>query len=412
MTSVTPSPRPKLHPELAVANPLHAAFCLTTQQAPSSTTTASPLPEIRPTTLDDATRISIASMALKRRDAALAGVAAFIAWGYATSWLPALRWVGYAFVAGAILTLLGLISILLLTSRKPTRRHPRAGGAFFTGATAWNEEVAALRLRQTYDRPTLFVESKKVSEAVSQTLDLIIRDFVKSWYGNISSNPTFPNEVDKAIRVALLSLQDCLRDKDLAELVTSKIVPILTAHFRDFYDAEKAVRGRKLNRSVTESEELDLAIASKYKDGKLHAAASLSFPDTKMVQQDYLRNLVSKILPRVLPENLLNSRAVSSLIREIVGCAVLFPILQMLSDPDTWNQLMENYGRSMLQDRSTVRKLRAALDQHASPNPKGGKQAVTPRIAPGDSERKFEKFIRGIRKVNNLSDARRFRRGG
>ena len=406
---MTTSPRPKLHPELAVANPLHATFWLTTHQAPSSTTIASPLPKIRPTTLDDATGISIASMALKRRDAALAGVAAFIAWGYATSWLPALRWVGYAFVAGALLTLLGLISILLLTSRKPTRRHPRPGGAFFTGATAWSDEVAALRLRQTYDRPPLFVESKKVSEAVSQTLDLIIRDFVKSWYGNISSNPTFPNEVDKAIRVALLSLQDSLRDKDLAELVTSKIVPILTAHFRDFYDAEKAVRGRKLNRSVTESEELDLAIASKYKDGKLHAAASLSFPDTKMVQQDYLRNLISKILPRVLPDNLLNSRAVSSLIREIVGCAVLFPILQMLSDPDTWNQLMENYGRSMLQDRSTVRKLRAALDQHASPNPKGGKQAVTPRIAPGDSERKFEKFIRGIRKVNNLSDARRFR---
>lgn len=348
-------------------------------------------------------------MALKRRDAALAGVAAFIAWGYATSWLPALRWVGYAFVAGILVTVLVLAAVLLLTSRKPTERSPRPNGAFFTGATAWKDELAALRLRQTYDRPPLFVESKKVSDAVGQTLDLIIRDFVKSWYGNISSNPTFPNEVDKAIRLALLSLQDCLRDKDFAELVTSKIIPILTDHFRDFYDAEKAVRGRKLNRSVTESEELDLAIASKFRDGKLHPAASLSFPDTKMVQQDYLRNLITRLIPKVLPENMLSSRAVSSLIREIVGCAVLFPILQMLSDPDTWNQLMENYGRSMLQDRSTVRKLRAALDQHASPNPKAGKQAIAPRISIGDSERKFEKFIRGIRKVNNLSDARRFR---
>lgn len=348
-------------------------------------------------------------MALKRRDAALAGVAAFIAWGYATSWLPALRWVGYAFVSGAVATVLGLAALLILISRRPTERYPRPKGAFFTGSAAWKDEVAALRLRQTYDRPPLFVESKKVSNAFSETLDLIIRDFVKSWYGNISSNPTFPNEVDKAIRLALLSLKDCLQDKDLAELVTSKVVPILTAHFRDFYDAEKAVRGRKLNRSVTESEELDLAIASKFRDGKLHPAASLSFPDMKMVQQDYLRNLITRIIPRVLPENMLSSRAVSSLIREIVGCAVLFPILQLLSDPDTWNQLMENYGRSMLQDRSTVRKLRAALDQHASPNPKAGKQAVMPRISPGDSERKFEKFIRGIRKVNNLSDARRFR---
>ena len=63
----------------------------------------------------------------------------------------------------------------------------------------------------------------------------------------------------------------------------------------------------------------------------------------------------------------------------------------------------------MLQDRSTVRKLRAALDQHASPTPKASKQLVFPRLSPSDSERRFEKFIRSIRKVNNLSDARRFR---
>ncbi|KAK8116075.1 hypothetical protein PG984_012577 [Apiospora sp. TS-2023a] len=70
---------------------------------------------------------------------------------------------------------------------------------------------------------------------------------------------------------------------------------------------------------------------------------------------------------------------------------------------------MENYGRSMLQDRSTVRKLRAALDTHASPAPKTSKSTQFPRLLPGDSERKFEKFIRTIRKINNLSDARRFR---
>ncbi|KAI1041175.1 hypothetical protein LB505_002552 [Fusarium chuoi] len=73
-----------------------------------------------------------------------------------------------------------------------------------------------------------------------------------------------------------------------------------------------------------------------------------------MVQQDYLRSLVAKIVPKVLPENMLSSRAVSIIIREIVACAVLFPVIQLLSEPDTWNQLMENLGRSMLQDRSTL----------------------------------------------------------
>ena len=63
----------------------------------------------------------------------------------------------------------------------------------------------------------------------------------------------------------------------------------------------------------------------------------------------------------------------------------------------------------MLQDRSTVRKLRAALDEHASPAPRSKRAAQFPRLSPGDHERRFERFIRAIRRVNNLSDARRFR---
>jgi sorting nexin-25 len=352
-------------------------------------------------------------MALRGRDIALAGVACFIAWGYAVNWFPAIRWAAYAFTAGVLVALLGLLALMLLTSRGSAYRHiqrsPRPNGAAFLEPQAWKKEVLALRNRQEYEKTPLYAESPKVSQALDEVLGFIVRDFVQSWYSSISKNPVFANEVDKSIRYALANVRDRLFELDLAETLTTRLVPILTAHFHDFYDAERSVRGRKLNRSVTESEELDLAIASKYKDGNLHPAASLSFSDTKMVQQDYLRKAVTRILPKVLPENLLASRVVAIIIREIVSCAVLSPVMQLLSDPDTWNQLMENYGRSMLQDRSTVRKLRAALDQHASPAPKTPKAVAFPRLSPTDSERKFEKFIRAIRRVNNLSDARRFR---
>ncbi|KAK3381418.1 PXA domain-containing protein [Podospora didyma] len=353
-------------------------------------------------------------MAFKGRDIALAGVAAFIAWGYAVNWVPALRWAGYAFVAGVLACVGVLGALVLLTSRGVSRsrpfRHSRLpDGAAFLGPSAWPAEVAALRRRQTYSKASLCPESERVSAALDQLLEFIIRDFVKVWYAGISKNPVFTDEVDKAIRAALLQVRDRLAQLDLAEVLTTRLVPLMTAHFRDFYDAERSIRGRKLNRSVTETEELDLAIASKYKDGKLHPAASLAFSDTKTAQQDYLRKVISRVLPKVLPPSLLASGAVSTIIREITSCAVMFPVMQMLSDPDTWNQLMENYGRSMLQDRSTVRRLRAALDEHASPAPKASKPVAFPRLTPADSERRFEKFIRAIRKVNNLSDARRFR---
>lgn len=352
-------------------------------------------------------------MALGGRDIVLAGIASFIAWGYAVNWFPALRWAGHAFVTGFLLALAGIVSLILCTSRgaayRQAIRTPRPRGPAFLAPASWKREVAALRARQTHEKAALYPESAKVSAALDQVLSYAMRDFVDSWYSGISKSPVFPNEVDKAVRLALLSIRNRLTSLDLAETLTTRLVPILTAHFRDFYDAERSVRGKKLNRSVTESEELDLAIASKYRDGKLHPAATLSFSDTKTAQQDYLRKTVFNVLPKVLPEKLLASSAVATIIKEIVACAVLFPVMQMMSDPDTWNQLMENYGRTMLQDRSTVRKLRAALDQHASPAPRAGKVVSFPRLSPSDSERKFEKFIRLIRKVNNLSDARRFR---
>ncbi|KAI1159870.1 PXA domain-containing protein [Nemania serpens] len=351
--------------------------------------------------------------ALNGRDVAIASVVCFFAWGYAVAWFPSIRWAGHAFVAGAVVSLAGILLLILLTSRGSAYSHrnrsSRPNGVTFAAPEVWRKEITSLRARQTYIRAPLYAESPALSRALDDLLELIVRDFVTSWYSNISQNPVFSNAVDKAIRRVLVAIQARLFDTDLVEVITVRLVPILTAHFRDAYDAERAVRGRKLNRDVTESEELDLAIAAKYRDGKIHPAASLAYSDTKLVQQDYLRRTVAGILPKVLPKRLLESRAVFSIVREIVSCAVLFPVIQLLSAPDTWNQLMENYGRSMLQDRSTVRKLRAALDAHAIPAPSSSKSIAFPRLAPGDGERRFERFIRTIRKINNLSDARRFR---
>ncbi|PQE25558.1 intermediate filament protein [Rutstroemia sp. NJR-2017a BBW] len=352
-------------------------------------------------------------MALSRRDVIFAGIAVLVAWIVVSNWIPTLRWIGYAFVAGLAVPIVGFVALLLLTSRgsrygeRNTIRRPK--GPAFLAASKWKREIAGLRMRQMYVRKPLVPDSFIVSSALDDFLDFILRDFVASWYGSISKNPTFTNEVDKTIRLALASLQDRLLALDLVEIVTTRFVPIMTAHFKEFYNAEITIRGKNLNRSVTESDELDLAIAAKYNDGKLHSAASLAYSDTKLVQQEHLRTLVKKLLPEVLPENVIGSRAVAVIIEELISCAVLFPVMQMLADPDTWNQIMETYGRSMLQDRSTVRKLRAALDEHASPAPKSPRSTPFPRLSPGDHERKFEKFIRAIRKTNNLSDARRFR---
>lgn len=352
-------------------------------------------------------------MNLAQRHVVFAAVAAFVAWGLAVRALPVLRFLGYAFTIGCLATFAALILATVTISRSRARYHdslwlPLAAPAFLD-PPKWRSEISILQTSQRYDPIHLYDESFVVSQALDGLLGLALRDFVSSWYGNITKSPVFVNEVDKNIRAALAEIRDRILNEDMVNVVVSKIVPLVTAHLQDFDQAERAVRGRSLNRNVTESEELELAIAAKYKGGKLHPAASLAYSDTKTVQQDHLRKILVRILPDVLSPSMMGSRATLVLVKEIVAGAVLLPVMQLLADPDTWNQLVEAYGRTTLQDRKTVRRMRAALDQHASPLPKAKSDQELPRLAPNDSERAFERFVRVIRKTRNLSDARRFR---
>jgi sorting nexin-25 len=353
------------------------------------------------------------TMGLDRTQTLLASLVAFVAWALLTDWLPSLRWIPHALVAGSLATVLGLLFLIATTSRGVQHSQLRSiqgKPVAWRNKETWEEEKAALLSRTEYRRPVIFPEARKFSKAVDGLLDLILRDFVSSWYAGISKRPTFQNEIDRSIRSVLLTVAARLTGVDLVELGVSRILPLVTGHLREFYEAERAVRGKDLGLKVTESEELDMAIAAKYNGGKMHAAAALGFADTAASQQRHLREMVKKLLPIVLPENMKTSSAVSVLVQEIVACAVLTPVLNMMEDPDFWNQMIVNIGGPMLQDRKTVRKLRAALDQHAPASSlRGKKTSQFPRLRPYDSERQFERFIRAIRNINLLSEARRYR---
>ncbi|KAL8929861.1 MAG: hypothetical protein Q9208_001005 [Pyrenodesmia sp. 3 TL-2023] len=352
-------------------------------------------------------------MTLKARDVAIAALFAFIAWGYAVHWLPFLRYLGFAFTLGFALSLaaLGVVGGLTVRRKFDATLSPAqtTRSLAFTGAHEWQKEVRWLSEQALYKQEPLYPPSFVISESLDGLLDRLLRDLVGSWYANITGSPNFVNSIDSAIRAALINIRERVFKIDIVEVGVSRIAPIVTRHLKDFYEAERVIRGKNLNRSVTESGELDLAIAGKYRDGKLHPAASLVYSDLKTVQQDYVRKIVLRLLPEVLPENMIKSRAVSVLIKEIVSYSVLTPLLQLLSEPDTWNQLLEAYGRAMLNDRKSVRQIRKALDEHATPVPRTLGTQTFPRLSPQDDERNFERFIRAIRRCNNLSEARRFR---
>lgn len=263
----------------------------------------------------------------------------------ATTSLPSLRLIVWAFFAGTILAAVGILVLLLFTtepaetnSSETLRSLPLLA---FTNPDRWSAEIAALKSAPTPSTPPpLYPPSPVISTGLETLLSYVQRDFISSWYSNVSSSPAFPDEVSKLIRHALTSTLSRTANLDLSDLIVARISPIVTAHIHDFSAAEKAVRGKHLNKHLTESEELDNAIAGKYRDGKLHPAAGTGYSDMAMAGQDYLRKVVEKILPLVLPEKEIGSRVVGVIVREIVACAILSPGLAMLAVPDTWNQLV------------------------------------------------------------------------
>jgi len=212
--------------------------------------------------------------------------------------------------------------------------------ALTTSAT-WDREVRASLQEDAFERIPLYPPSFSISQALDGLLEHVNRDFINSWYTKVSPDPSFSLQVENLVRHTIIQVFGRVQTVDVTEVLVGKITPLLTTHLHDFSAAERAVRGKHLNIKLTESEELDLAIASKYRNGKLHAAAGLGFSDMKQAQQDHLRKLVDKVLPLILPANEIKSRAVCIIAREIIACGVLFPALAMLSDPDSWNRIIE-----------------------------------------------------------------------
>jgi len=257
-----------------------------------------------------------------------------------------------------ILLFLGLAFLALhvflghiLDARKPKTHNKVVYAArplVFSTPAAWQAVLTRSQWSQNTPQsfPPLLPDSPVVSTAINEILIMIVRDFVLTWYKEISSSPSFPVAVSSVLHASLTQMLDRASGIDLASLVVKRILPKVTEHIELFRQSEVALRGAGLERRLTQSEELDILLASRYSagrdTGKLHPAIeNLSTTFTRQTEEMHLRQLVDKALPHILPETENRSAALKIVVREIVACAVLYPVMEMVSDPDFWNRMID-----------------------------------------------------------------------
>jgi sorting nexin-25 len=91
----------------------------------------------------------------------------------------------------------------------------------------------------------------------------------------------------------------------------------------------------------------DEAIARNYNNGILHPALT-SADNVIESELAYIRKVVKASLPFLFNENDCKSKIFSIIIREILACCVIQPTLDMMADPDYWNQTFDGLSEQLM----------------------------------------------------------------
>lgn len=185
----------------------------------------------------------------------------------------------------------------------------------------------------------------EIDEAIEDFLNKTLKEFVYSWYSNLSADESFVLELRQSIRYAASVLLRRGLQVDLAHVIINKLIPAGLSHLDDYLGA--------LRLSSRQQMPLDKA-ALQYLGPRVHPAAR-----NRDNELSYLRQLTALLLVQLLPPNQLYCKNFSVLIRELLSGWILLPVTDVLADPAIVNSLLllllDNYTLSQYPDRPPTR---------------------------------------------------------
>ncbi|EGW34455.1 uncharacterized protein SPAPADRAFT_149358 [Spathaspora passalidarum NRRL Y-27907] len=269
------------------------------------------------------------------------------------------------FILGS-LTAITSIGYLILTF-KPRRRLTQAPSKHnrfkFTLPEQWQIELKSFETdKQELHKPT--TDSLIISTVLDELIQLIIKEFIQSWYKEITQSSLVTDSIAIEIKQVIRNIIDRLEKIDFTKLLVSRILPIIQDHFQASSQAENYVKA-KGNFSKFDSRDFQLAVAQQYKRGKLHRAVTVaSAQPLDINQKKYLRGKIGACLPFILSDNERDNEVGVSLVTEIIACTVLSNIVNLVTEADFYNVIIVKLIGDNLRRRDQVKQLRAALEEH------------------------------------------------
>ncbi|XP_055129762.1 sorting nexin-19 isoform X5 [Symphalangus syndactylus] len=168
---------------------------------------------------------------------------------------------------------------------------------------------------------------RQLEQEINRTIQMIIRDFVLSWYRSVSQEPAFEEEMEAAMKGLVQELRRRMSMMDSHALAQS-VLTLCGCHLQSYIQAKEATAGK--NGPVEPSHLWEAYCRATAPHPAVHS------PSAEVI---YTRGVVNLLLQGLVPKPHLETRTGRHVVVELITCNVILPLISRLSDPD-WIHLV------------------------------------------------------------------------
>ncbi|XP_058400773.1 sorting nexin-19 isoform X1 [Diceros bicornis minor] len=169
---------------------------------------------------------------------------------------------------------------------------------------------------------------KQLEQEINRTIQMIVRDFVSSWYRSVSQEPAFEEEMEAAMRGLVQELRRRMGVVD-SRALAQRVLTLCGCHLQSYIQAKEAAAGKQSG--TVEPSQLWEAYC--------RAAAPHPAVQSPSAEVAYTRGTVNLLLQGLVPKPHLETRTGRHVVVELITCNVILPLISKLSDPD-WIHLV------------------------------------------------------------------------
>ncbi|XP_046344151.1 sorting nexin-14-like isoform X1 [Haliotis rufescens] len=166
---------------------------------------------------------------------------------------------------------------------------------------------------------------QKIDQSLEEFFSIIFKEFVYTWYKDLSTDEEFADELRSNIRFIAAVFLRRAKKIDIPNLVIHKLVKAAIEHL------DCCIRAKVHAEGSTDFQQCVID----YLGQDTHVAMW-----SRKAELEYLRRMAESLFPYILRPQALHSKSTCALLREMLAGSVLLPAVDAVANPDLVNNLI------------------------------------------------------------------------